>query len=340
MSKLEIKKYEASDYPEFKKYINAAFNEKYILGDSKYIDWQFGNSLALAKAGDKIIGHFGFRDFDYKFYDQNKIIRVLMNLSVIEEYRLSGAAVELARWVFDTRNPILVSDARPVAHNLFTHLRSGWADHGQFKRYLGIINGDSPVFSDFKGYKKITKPTAPYSGVIKYNIPLTSDIEAMWKRARVRYPITIERSSAYLSWRFWRHPFFDYEKIVVFEGGEPRGFLIFRIEGSQEFRIMRIIDWVAESGWECQLLQAFLEAAFKNSVHAVDFFSSNDIYEKALFKSGFFLVSGTSFEKFPILFSPLSYRRWFINIESDFIKSLNDCFLTKADGDQDRPNPH
>jgi hypothetical protein len=50
------------------------------------------------------------------------------------------------------------------------------------------------------------------------------------------------------------------------------------------------------------------------------------------------LMIVTEFEKFPILFSPIAYKKTIINIAYNFETSLNACFLTKADGDQDRPN--
>lgn len=336
MNKFSIETYSQKDFSDFQEYIKAAFHPKYILGDEKFVDWQYGNSLYLAKHNEKVIGHFGFRDLPYKVYDKTITIRVLANLLVLEDYRRTGVGALLAKRVLETPNHILVSGYNALSERLLSRLRPKWQDAGNLNRYFSILDNRHAIFGKFNG---------PVTEIKKFSGQLAEalDIEEaglLWQRVRNRYPVTVERSADYLSWRFLRHPFFQYQFLSIRENGESAGYLVYRIEESGGFKIARIIDCVAKEGVEGRLFAGLLEQAKSLGAQAADFMFSGSLYGQALIDAGFFDISGTDFEKFPIFFSPLSAKKFYINIAYDFKSPLSDCYLTKADGDQDRPNPH
>ena len=109
------------------------------------------------------------------------------------------------------------------------------------------------------------------------------------------------------------------------------------MEEDRGFRIARIVDMVSHKDYDTVLLGSVVNSALQANVHAIDFLHSGAYYNEALKVSGFFDTAGTEFAEFPILFSPLSRAKTFINVANDFDAPLDNCFITKADADRDRP---
>ena len=335
-----IVSYAKEDQENFQRYIRAAFHEKYILSDPRYFEWQYGAGLFIAKDGERIIGHFGFRDIAYKIEDRVMPVRVLMNFFVNEAYRLTGVGALLAQKVFDTKNPILVSGYTPVAQKLFSHLRGEWNNAGVLKRWVAVLDKNVLLLKDYAIPRMAVKGAVKGDVVVSREIPSSSFITQCWNEAKSRFSVTVERSPEYIHWRFVSHPFFSYIYLTAQQNGVPKGFIIGRIEESEGFRIARIIDMIAAQSVELSLLQEFLTVAQQEHASVVDFLLSGSVYNEGLAAAGFFDGTGTDFERFPILFSPLSFKKVSINIGYDINVLFDDCFMTKADGDQDRPNPH
>ena len=332
--------YQKTDEENFQRYVRAAFHEKYILSDPRYLEWQYGSNLLLAKYNDEIIGHFGFNDIRYKIYDSVLPVRVLMNLFVKEEYRLTGVAALLAQHIFDTKNPILVSGYTALAQKLFSHLRIRWSNAGVLTRWIAVLDKNVPLLQGYTIPRMAVLEISAGDVVVNREIPSASFITQCWDRVNNRFPVTVERSSEYIHWRFITHPFFSYIYLTAQQNGVPIGFIIGKIEESEGFRIARIIDMIAADSAELPLLQEFLAVARRETALVVDFLLSGHFYDNALALLGFFNAMGTDFERFPILFSPMTFKKVSVNIGYDIAAPFDDCFMTKADGDQDRPNPH
>lgn len=342
MKNLSLELYSHGDLDDFKQYITENFNEKYIMADPNYLDWQYGGQLYIAKvAGQGIVGHFGFKNLNYKIGKESVLVRVLMNFFVPESYRDAGVGALLAQKVFNTSSPVLVSGYTKPAERLFDRLKPLFNGLGNLSRYLIVLNPDHFLFKDWGVLNGF--PRKKYSGNIDIDSYIDKSVvplDELWSRVRSRYPVTVERTKKYIAWRFLKHPFFNYSMLVARRHGLLLGYIIFRFEEDQGFRICRIIDLISFEEAEFPLLQKFLEVAVDASSHAADFMFSGDFYKKSLLEACFFDVLGTGLEAFPILFSPISKKKNFINLATDMSISLKDCFFTKADGDQDRPNPN
>ena len=342
MSRVLIELYDRADYAPFQEYIRKAFHQKYILSEKQYLNWQYGENLFVAKSGKNIVGHFGFRDIAYKIGGQTKTVRVLMNLFVLEPYRLTGVAADLAEKTIKDAQYIFVSGYKKEASNIFKRIRPQWRDFGYFKRYFFILNKKAELL---KGRKRENSMSSaiPLTGnfVFSFEKNIGEEFNAFWKKIKERYGSTVDRTAAYLQWRFADHPYFDYNIISLRESGNLLGYLVWREEVDKLFRIARIIDLVSDGdASDRALLQKFIENATAQKYDAADFMFFGMMPEKALVDSGYFEVSGTDFEDFPILFSPISFKKTGINIGGDFpAKDLDGLYITKADGDQDRPNP-
>lgn len=335
----ETSLYNEADFPAFAEYIRLNFHPRYILGHKKYLDWQYQNSLHILKAGGKIVGHFGYRDIKYKLGEKGKLVRVLMNLFVLPEYRTFGGGAELSKSVLTNADLVMVSGYTPATTALCTRLVDNWQELGNLGRFIKILNSKNHLLT---GYE--IPPTVSKTGLnsdVKINVENDPAIlEKAWLSARSRYRVTVERSYDYLKRRFIDNPFIKYTIFSCFKNDSVCGYVVGRTESDQGFKIARIIDFIALPESEASLINIFVNWAEENSCDAVDFLFSGQLYRSVLRDAGFFNISGTDFENFPILFSPISHKKTYINIASNLDFPLEECYFNKADGDQDRPNPH
>lgn len=354
MDDIRIIKYQTSDYPRFRDFVRVAFHSKYILSNEKFLDWQYlsqGACLLLAKRGEDIIGFFGYKDFSYKVYGESKSVRAVMNLFADEKYRMAGVGPMLAREVFGTPNYILVSSYNDAAQKLYRHLSPNWTEAGDLSRFFAVLAPHKlmegfvapPRHSDQSadGEESLRSFTLVQNDTRVESVKqISKEYDDFWQKVRERHPVTIERTSEYLKWRYLDHPFLDYQFLAVRQVGKLAGFLVYRFEEADGFKIARIIDFAAEESAEVLLLNEFLSRASEAGANAADFMFSGPFYRNSLKATGFFDVLGTDFAKFPIRFNPLSYSKFVINIAYDIPAPFKDVYLTKGDSDQDRPNPH
>ncbi|OGY63161.1 MAG: hypothetical protein A3J53_01855 [Candidatus Harrisonbacteria bacterium RIFCSPHIGHO2_02_FULL_40_20] len=327
---LKLTLYKKSDFKAFKKYIAAAFHKKYILGDQRYFNWQYKNSLYLLKANSpdrsgEIVGHFGFRDLQYKIGKRTKKVRVLINLFVLEKFRAFGFGAMLIKKVLGKKNPCLVAGYRLPAMKAFKHYKENWQE-GILNRYLAFpreIGWEESI--KIKSLKVIQRP---------------EEINRWWGRARQMFSATIERNYDYLAWRFLKNPFLRYQILGAKQNGKLGGILIWRQDGEGRYKMGRIVDFVADKKSAAPLLLAFLAELKKKRISLGEFLFSGDFYKKELKAAGFFNAVGTKFESYPVLLNPVSFKRHNINIAYTFGIDFENCYFTKAEGDQDRANPH
>jgi len=339
MDAVTIEKYGKGNEAAFVAYVKDAFHPKYILSDPRFLGWQF-DTLYIAMINKKIIGHFGFRDVVYKVGSESRKVRVLMNLYVSRAYHKAGVGPLLVKAVFDTPNPVLVSGYNEVSSRLYAHFRSGWKEAGALRRFMKVLD---PAHSLVKN---CNVPRVSETGTeekqeffIEEVHRADSSFDALWSRTRDRYQCTIERSSEYLNWRFFTHPHLRYEVHAIRKSGDLCGFVVSRKEEDQGFGIVRIIDLVASEGYETKLFREVIRRARDEKAAMIDFMHSGSCYDSALAATGFFDTAGTDFAAFPAVFSPISWERTSICVAYDLDQPLDQWYVTKADGDQDRPNP-
>lgn len=353
LNEIAIRPYEAKDFSALCLLVGQNFGPRYILTDQRFLAWQYSGSgvLYLAMRGREVIGFFGGKDLTYKIYDTTATVRTVMNLFVGERYRMAGVGPLLGQAVFDPARYVLVSGYNDPARQLYRHLRAGWQEWGIFSRFLAIMASRHPVFGARKAPSSAAVPVfAKQESAYKIVECVLQDessqrdlivqMAALWERIRVKYPVSVERTPDYLLWRFCRHPFLVYRVVVAYAGEKIAGFLIYRIEAADDFSIARIIDLVAEDPAEAPLIAACIKNAESSGAHAADFMFSGLLYRDSLRRCGFFDTLGTDFEQFPIYFNPMSSNKFVINVASDIPAAWGDVYMTKADGDQDRPNPH
>jgi len=135
---------------------------------------------------------------------------------------------------------------------------------------------------------------------------------------------------------------------VTKKDGKITGYIVYRIESVGDFSIARIVDFISRQEEEADILRQFVWEA-RASIDMIDFMFSSQQYHDTLKQLGFFDVYGTSFEQLPMYFNPISCAKNYINfcawqegeiIDKNVFYNHNYWYLTRGDGDQDRPNPH
>lgn len=342
MEGLKIKPYVPADYPVLATFARREFHPKYILSDESFLGWQYSGSgvLLLALHGREIVGFFGYKDLPYRIRGESQTVRTVMNLYVTEKFRRAGASVRLAQTAFDTPHHILVCGYNEDAQKLYRHLRPDWQEAGNLSRFIQLYDMKHPLLENFVTDRMTaaTVPTMPSS--VRELKQSGAAVDRLWTRCRDLFGTTVERSADYVQWRFFDHPYLKYTVLGLEKSGELAGYLVYRTEEAQGFRLARVIDFAAEAQAQQELLAGFIARSCQEGAQASDFMFSGGLYRQALMSAGFFDVAGSPLERFPIRWNPLSYTKLNINIAYDLPSPLSDIYLTKADGDQDRPNPH
>lgn len=187
---------------------------------------------------------------------------------------------------------------------------------------------------------------------VTWNEELAAGWESCWQEMISPAFTGVARDSAYIRWRYIQHPSFDYQVLLARHraSGEIGGIAVFRLEtvrGRSE-RVLRILDLLtADRSATSALLDHVRLVAGEADVAFADFYCTKSI--DGLAEEGFQLERLES-NPFPIPFrlQPLESGGRSLNAAIRLPRalrgSLSDIlaagalYLTKSDGDQDRPN--
>jgi hypothetical protein len=152
------------------------------------------------------------------------------------------------------------------------------------------------------------------------------------------------RSAAFLNWRYASHPTFRYRMFRAGTQDSPAGFAVYRVEEVRglQVRVGRLIEFVADPGAEDALLDGLLEDACREDTSVVDFFCTSAHPAAALARRGWLPDTALPAEM-PVLLQPINRGRRSIPFLAHLgttraPQAPTDWYVTKGDGDQDRPN--
>jgi hypothetical protein len=189
--------------------------------------------------------------------------------------------------------------------------------------------------------------------VVSWTAHLADTWDALWRSHLAPGLVGTTRDASYLRRRYVEHPRFTYEVRVALErrSGAALGCTVFRIEQirGREERVLRIVEFMALPEAEACLADALLGAGYESGVSYADFYCSSARFARGLERVGFVLEQrnsgsprlpsrlsppeGAHFTMSAVLRSPLSVRG-----RVDELRQAGRLYLTKSDGDQDRPN--
>jgi hypothetical protein len=346
--------------PHLKKFIEQQYHSKYILLNDKFFDWQFSQnpfncfeeySMKIISLKEKILGHLGFIPISIKMFEKNYTGVFLLNLMVDEKCRGFGLGTRL---IMDAMNEF--SLCYTLGYNTKTekmYLRLGnWTPMGNLRRFIKILNKENVkkiAQSDVEFEESSEKEVSGFD-FIKIE-EFDESIDEFWEKIKYKYPITINRTKEYLNWRYSNHPILKYDIYVCKKLEKIKGYVVTRTELPEEnnvkYRIGRTIDFISEDSAEEFILNSIVKIMRSNKTDFIDFFFSGNFHIKSLISQGFVENNKEGYEKIPMLLNPISRTRNFINLifyMKDYedkkreLTDFNNWYVTKGDGDQDRPN--
>jgi hypothetical protein len=200
------------------------------------------------------------------------------------------------------------------------------------------------------------EPPAP-SGhdvdVVVWSSPLAGAWDSFWASYLAPTFVGTKRDARYLQWRYLEHPRFTYEVHVAREprSGAVAGCTVFRVEQvlDREEKVLRVVEFMAGPEAEGSLAQAVLQAGRQHRVSYADFYCSSARCARGLESVGFVLETrdGDS-PTLPTRLCPLETGSFAMTValrpppalrgRLEHLLRTGRLYLTKSDGDQDRPN--
>jgi len=168
--------------------------------------------------------------------------------------------------------------------------------------------------------------------------------DAFWSRTRGEI-VGTDRSFAYMSWRYLTHPHYRYEWVrVTDDRGELVAAGVYRVEHAGGERVLHVVEFLGDPGGSAQLARALCAAMRDHSASFLGFRCSKPAcFEPWREVGGGVYGSGDPAYEIPSLFQPVvpQYKPlvWAYRLGMDAPPVMpSDCYVTRSDGDQDRPS--
>ncbi|MGD9901836.1 MAG: GNAT family N-acetyltransferase [Vicinamibacterales bacterium] len=327
-----------------------------LAADLPLLRWQFGGPtpeagryhLKLATRGATVLGCLGFVPAPLDVAGSSFRAAWTANWMVDPAHRRLGLGPLLLRQLMAEFDAVLSVGLERDAVDLLP--RMGWEDFGDLTRYAMVL--------DRAGLARLTGsvatvdvgPTGQYrpsmsSPDVVAASPAAAGTE-VWDRVWGRHGAGTRRTAAFLDWRYRRHPVFDYHSFVSGQDqGPPTGFVVYRIERVRDLPVSvgRIVELVAEPAAVPDLLATVAGHARAAGVAVLDYFCSGRRFDAAVVASGFLPGDCPEVRDLPLLFQPVNRDRRAIRFMG-YVARLPagtaglDWYVTRGDGDQDRPN--
>ncbi|MFH1073031.1 MAG: GNAT family N-acetyltransferase [Nanoarchaeota archaeon] len=342
---------EKKDLAALQHFIEKNYHKKYILCNENFFCYFFTRNspsfnVRILKIKEQIVGMLGRIPARYNYFGKDVTGAYLVNLMIDEEYRKLGLGPRLVLETEKEYDLLLNTGYGEQGKELYEKLK--WTEMPPLHRAVCIMSNKCSVFSK-KEIPLSTVKIAPRKGSHDFQQLTRFDraIDSFWKKMRGKYPISINRDADYLNWRYADHPLLKYHLFVGKKHDHIVSFIILRIEEPPGFRIARIVDFVSADDAEEQTLLMTHDWAKKEKIDLIDCFSTGKFHEHALRNAGFANADKEPYTDIPLLFNPIDRVRKTIPFcfkpinQELFDKRILDSdnwYVTKGDGDQDRPN--
>ncbi len=175
--------------------------------------------------------------------------------------------------------------------------------------------------------------------------------DQLWRGELAAQRISVDRSSDYLEWRYAAHPRLRYAMRVALDNrtGRAAALVVSRVidVGGAAARVLRLLEVLGAPEAEDAIAGEIARQAVAADVAMADYYCTSQRSAAALRRLGF--VAEQSFDKhWPSLFAPLDCRRSQLTAafksrgvsREEFAEHIHrdELYVTRADGDQDRPN--
>lgn len=328
-----------SNWAAMDRFLVRCYGERYVLREQALMHWQYGLSpddLGVFWYGteDEVISILGYRATPMFWGDTQKPVRAawVTNWMTDPAHR-SGVGAALMRRAQELFPVVLAQGAsafnKPIAERL------GF-------RILEPIGRMIAVFDASRTRTFLAEGELPAEVSIKDQAFQSSPYAPDWTKYPSCMNFTTIRDQAFLEWRYRLHPVFDYRVLTL-----GSALCVWRMEtsrGDVEHKVGRIVELIHADGDRSSgetVLRAALGQIRAEGAAFADFLCSAKVFRDTAAGTGM-----TDATHLPLAFrlSPVEKRLRRQNVEfwadSGLPQppELDFWYVTKADGDQDRPN--
>jgi len=361
----------------------SSFIDEHWKGNHAYVkskplfDWTFLNnpnwdndhySISLAVNDGAIDGMLGTIPFDLNIYGDSFKACWLVNWLVVPQARKGRTGLKLLD-IFkkDLGYQTVSFGINDTIARLYSALK--WQEMPAMPRMVWInpdfsreteillgelyLDADSALIAKFVQDHAINFKTIPSSAYGSFDTVSKKTWDNRgWGKLKVK-TIGCSRDSKYLTWRYFEHPIYKYNSIVV-DDGINVGLLIWRLESvstssqkncfGESYQYARIVDFLPNSESNAsELLSSFIHCMKDNGVQAVDFYCYNNEILNLISKMGFTVSKEPRGLEFPNHTQPISVGspiRSAVKLNDSYgsVSTSEDWYWTKSNSDQDRPN--
>jgi hypothetical protein len=324
----------------------------------------------LAVLDDRICGMLGLIPFDFNFHGTISRGSWLSHWICVPELRPYNVGPAMMWQVQKLKYDVWLAMGLSQAGERAT-AALGFKPISPIPRWVGVFDAEGSqqlleALAPFADSRELARALLPYivgrpspargQGSIRI-APWADSLSGSWDRfwARSLAPCLVgtARDSSYLLWRYVRHPRFRYQIFVAqaADTDEVLGLSVFRVENVQGHgaRIMRIVEFLALKPADSALAAALVQAAREQDVTFADFFCTRVEMGAGLEAVGFRRLAEDDralplprhLQPMQLVSSPLSAVELLsrdLRQRLGHLADRSDVYITKSDGDQDRPN--
>jgi GNAT superfamily N-acetyltransferase len=331
-----------------------------------------GLSVLLAWQGDRIVGMLGLIYFDFNIRGIVSPGVWLSHWLAIPESRADGVGLKLLWAVHDLGyDAIFVLGVNSTARKVYSAL--GFELLPCMPRWIGVFDvgktalllGEASPGTKVTNLDDICAQYCVHMGrkasgdlnvdVVEWNESFVAAWDYFWAGEIAPTLLSPTKHSSYLKWRYIDHPTFKYEIRLALEAATRKvlGLAVFRVERIRERdeRVLRVLEFLATPEAENALALSLIRFGQSHNTIFADFHCTSGRAARALELIGFRRhLPAENQAGFPARFQPLEPGHFEIGgafwLSASLRRKLgpgqllisNDFYITKSDGDQDRPN--
>jgi hypothetical protein len=341
-----------SDWQQMDKFIAMTHGENHVLRNRPLFDWFFLRNknkemanLIVAYEGDKLISLLGY--LPTKFLWGSEVISGvwMAHWMTMEGYRF-GIGALLMRKITEMFPVVAGQGASLMNQEIVTKMKFMFLE--KISKVVYVFNHDK-VLNIF-GYRigKTINCSIEKYGVAKETTTITREsFNPNWNLyPSLKYGTL--RDSYYLNYRYIDYPFFKYNIFIEGEASSAVVLVARIIETTEGVRVARILEFFFpenESGKKqgLSLVKKCLNYFEQHNCDYADFYCNSNTHINLLLDATF---TNENMGALPSLLDPIDMSRRFQNLELYVSPELkrkypnceNAFIVTRADGDQDRPN--
>lgn len=307
--------------PLLKEFVKKEYNEKHILLDDEFFEWQFKKNpfnfypeyaMKVIELNGKIMACNGIDPTPLKVFDKSLTAGIFLNLMVNEKCRGFGLGTQLIKKSSEDFSVCYLTGYNLKTRSIYEKL-GNWTHMGVLKRFIKIFNSEKVERLINKKVPPLKKDTEYNDGNLLVIKEFDENINKFWSKIKQKYPITINRSKDFLNWRYSFHPLLNYQIFLYRINSDIKGYIIVRIEEcdyqDRHYKIGRIIDFISQDKYEENILKGIITILKKQNVDFMDFLFSGNFPVRSLLNQGFGESAKEPYKNIPILFNPLNWDR-------------------------------